>query len=349
VFVKLVQSSCAPYAVAVFARGSFTDWAAKPEYEFKFQGGSVYAMTGTVPAGAQQFKIADNDWTAATNCGGATEGVQVKLATPLGLLCGNDSKNLNFLSPAAGSYSFALDATNVAAPVLVLSKAPPTDKALFVRGGFNDWGNGPAPTAPLAWDGISKYRTVIASLPANTFEFKIADNDWSGPTTCGGAADGSSVTIGQPYALTCSSDSKNVKVTFPTAGSYLFAVDGSDPASLKLTVEQVPFAAALYVRGLGGDWSDATGNRMNYLGGGIYQYKRGLSISEQKFKIADSGWTAGTDCGASSPVAVGTPLTLACQGPGNGDIVFNVPAAGTYTFSLDATSTVAPKLTVSLP
>jgi pullulanase-type alpha-1,6-glucosidase len=345
VFVKEAQASCAPYAVPVFVRGSFTDWAAKPEFELKFAGGSAYATSGPVPAGAQQFKIADNDWKGPTNCGAASDGVQVSLATPLGIVCNDNSKNLNFTSPAAGNYVFALDATNVAAPILTVSAAPPATKQLFVRGGFNDWGNGPAPTAPLAWDGIGKYRAVIADLPAQTFDFKIADNDWTGATNCGGAADGTSVTIGQPYQLTCNNDSKNVKVTFPSAGSYLFAVD----AAFRLTVEKVPFAASLYVRGLNGDWSDAAGNRMSYLGGGIYQYKRGLAISEQKFKIADSGWTAGTDCGASSPATLNTPLTLACQGPGNGDIAFAVPAAGTYTFSLDATNTGAPKLTVSGP
>jgi hypothetical protein len=103
------------------------------------------------------------------------------------------------------------------------------------------------------------------------------------------------------------------------------------------------------MRGLNGDWSDAAGNRMTFLGNGIYQYKRALAISTQDFKIADSGWTAGTDCGAASPLSVGSPLVLACQGPGNGNISFAVPAAGTYTFSLDANNPAAPGLVVSGP
>jgi pullulanase len=349
VFVKPAQASCAPFPVAVFVRGIGGDWSANPARELNFIGGSAYAVNIAVPTGNQSFKIADADWTAATNCGGATVGETVALATPKPIVCNADSRDLGFLPPRAGNYVFALDATNVANPLLTVSSAPPTATQLFVRGGFNDWGNGPAPTAPLAWDGIQTYRAVIENLAASSYNFKIADNGWTGPTNCGGATDGTSVTIGQPYTLTCSADSKDVSVTFPSVGSYLFAVDGSDPASLKVTVEKVPFAAALYVRGLNGDWSDATGNRMTFLGNGIYQHKRTLAISTQDFKIADSGWTAGSDCGAASPLSVGSPLTLACTGPGNGNISFAVPAAGTYTFSLDANNPAAPGLVVSGP
>jgi hypothetical protein len=38
-----------------------------------------------------------------------------------------------------------------------------------------------------------------------------------------------------------------------------------------------------------------------------------LPAGDDDFKIADSGWTAGTDCGASTALALGAPLTLACS------------------------------------
>jgi hypothetical protein len=243
---------------------------------------------------------------------------------------------------------FALDATNVASPVLTITAAPPVPAQLFVRGSFTDWGT----SAPLNWDGIGKYRSeiTIAALPAEASQFKIADASWNA-TNCGATA-GQTLTLGNPYPLTCFTNDggpPNIAFTFPSTGRYLFAVDGTNPAALTLTVEKVPFAAALYVRGLNNDWSDAAGNRMTFLGNGIYQHKRTLAISAQSFKIADSGWTAGTDCGAASPLSVGSPLALACQGPGNGDISFAVPAAGTYTFSLDANNPAAPGLLVSGP
>jgi pullulanase-type alpha-1,6-glucosidase len=348
VFVKLAQSSCAPYPVGLFVRGIGGDWSANPARELSFLGGSAYAVSIPVPAANQSFKIADADWTAATNCGGATVGETVALATPKAIVCNNDSRDLGFVPPRAGNYVFGLDATNLASPVLTITAAPPIPAQLFVRGSFTDWGT----SAPLNWDGIGKYRSeiVIADLPAGASQFKVADASWN-VANCGATA-GQTLTLGNPYPLSCfTSDGgpPNIEFTFPSTGRYLFAVDGTDPAALKLTVEKAPFTAALFMRGLNGDWSDAAGNRMTFLGNGIYQYKRALAISTQDFKIADSGWTAGTDCGAASPLSVGSPLVLACQGPGNGNISFAVPAAGTYTFSLDANNPAAPGLVVSGP
>jgi tetratricopeptide (TPR) repeat protein len=46
---------------------------------------------------------------------------------------------------------------------------------------------------------------------------------------------------------------------------------------------------------------------------------------------------------------VGAGLTLKCTGPGNDNIAITWPATGTYTFTLDATSTASPVLTVTGP
>jgi pullulanase len=350
VFVKNVQTSCSPYGVPIFVRGSFTDWAATPTSEMKYVGGTSYQRTIAVTAGAQQFKVADNDWTGASNCGAAADGLSVPLAKPTVLLCDNNSKNLGFTPPAAGDYTFSLDAANKVNPVLVVGKAAPFGSTtMYVRGGFNDWGNGPAPSAPMTWDGLTKYRAEVLNMPAGAYQFKVADANWTGASNCGAAAGGTSVTLGLPFALTCDNGSQNIGLTLAAAGSYLFAVDGSNPAALQLTVEQMPFAAALYVRGLNTDWSASTPTRMSYLGSGLYKYTVQLAASAQQFKVADAGWTDGTNCGTATPVAVGAPLTLKCVGPGNDNIAFTVPSAGFYDFSMNATSTTAPVLTVSGP
>jgi pullulanase len=223
-----------------------------------------------------------------------------------------------------------------------------------VRGVFNDWGNGPAPTAPLAWDGVSTYRTVIGGLAAGAYGFKIADNDWggttAGATNCGGAVDGTSVTIGTPYALTCTNSSKDMGITFPSAGSYLFAIDWANPAAPQLTVEPLPIEAAVFVRGIGGDWSDGAQNQMSYLGGGFYSLNKAVAATANDFKIASSDW-ATVDCGAGGAggtVTVGTPLALAC-GAGTGNLAITPARAGTYTFRFKRIDGASGELTVTGP
>jgi pullulanase len=201
---------------------------------------------------------------------------------------------------------------------------------------------------------VSTYRTVISGLSAASFEFKVADNDWGGTTggatNCGGATGGTSVTIGTPYALTCANSSQNMGITFPSAGSYLFAVNWSNPASPQLTVEKLPVEAAVFVRGIGGDWSDGAQNQMSYLGGGFYSLNKAVAATANEFKVASSDW-ATVNCGsgaAGDTVTVGTPLALAC-GDGTGNLKLTPAKAGTYTFTFKRIDGASGEVTVSGP
>ncbi len=358
VFRRAAQTSCAPYPRDLFVRGGFNDWgnpSPTEQYKLQFLGGKDYSVSAPIgTAGNYEFKIADAGWTAATNCGAGAAGDTVRFGIPLTLECRNDSGNLKIAAPAAGNYTFALNAADLAMPVLTVTKTAPTSLTLFVRGGFNDWGNGPAPTAPLAWDGVSTYRTLISGLSAATYEFKIADNDWGGTTggatNCGGAVGGTSVTIGTPFALTCADSSQNMGITFPSAGSYLFAINWANPAEPQLTVEPLPIEAAVFVRGIGGDWSDGAQNQMAYLGGGFYSLNKAVAATANDFKIASSDWAA-LDCGAGTAggtVTVGTPLALAC-GAGTGNLSVTPAKAGTYTFRFKRIDGSSGELTVTGP
>ena len=358
VFRRAAQTSCAPYPRDLFVRGGFNDWGnptPSDVYKLQFLGGKAYSVSAPInAAGTYEFKIADAGWTADTNCGAGAAGGGVRLGVPLTLECQANSGNLNMTASVAGNYTFALDATSLLNPVLTVTKSPPTPLTLFVRGGFNDWGNGPAPTAPLAWDGIDTYRALIASVTAGTYEFKVADNDWggttAGATNCGGATGGLAVTLGQPFALTCADSSQNMGVTFPATGSYLFAVNWSNSASPQLTVEPLPVAVPIFVRGIGGDWSDGAQNQMSYLGGGIFSLNKAVAATANDFKIASSDW-ATLDCGAGAAggaVTVGTPLALAC-GAGTGNLSVTPAAAGTYTFKFRRVDATAGELTITGP
>jgi len=356
--VTPAQTSCAPYPRDMYVRGGFNDWGnptPTEQYRLQFLGGTGYSVSAPVsPAGNYEFKIADAGWTASTNCGAGAAGDTIRLGIPLGLECRDGSGNLKLSAPSAGNYTFALDAADIAKPVLTVTKSAPTPLTLFVRGGFNDWGNGPAPTAPLAWDGVSTYRAVISGLAAASFEFKIADNDWGGTTggatNCGGKAGATTVTVGTPFALNCADGSPNMGITFPSAGSYLFAINWVNPAAPQLTVEKLPVETPVFVRGIGGDWTDGAANRMNYLGGGIYALNKGVAAAANEFKIASTDW-ATVNCGAGAAgdtVTIGTTLAVAC-GDGTGNLKLTPAKAGTYTFTYKRISAAAGEVTVTGP
>jgi hypothetical protein len=198
----------------------------------------------------------------------------------------------------------------------------------------------------------SLYRAVInvpAAGPDPDGGFKIADSDWTPGTNCGSST---GLTIGQPLTLACTGPGNdNIAVNWPQTGTYFFALDTTNPAAPVLTVEKTPFDRDLYVRGVGDDWSASDGNRMTYVGNGLYRLRRAAAAGpdDAGFKIADLDWTSGTDCGSSTGLTIGQPLTLACTQPGNDNINVSWPATGIYNFSLDATNATTPQLTVTGP
>jgi pullulanase-type alpha-1,6-glucosidase len=340
VFRRAAQVSCAPFPRDMFVRGSFTDWAASQAYRLNFTGGTAYALTAQVPAGAQLFKVADADWTDGTNCG---VDADLALTVPVTLACSGNTPNIRFNAPSTANYLFSLDAANVAAPMLSVSLAPAYSRDLFVRGLTGDWTANPA--RRLTWDGLGRYQVVIDNLPSGADDFKIADADWTDGTNCGTDID---VTLGTPLTLACTGNTPNIDANFPQAGSYFFALDPAVPTAPQLTVEALPFNVALFLRGLQDDWSDGAANRLAYVGSGVYRIRKSLPAGADDFKIADSGWSDGTNCGTASPVVIGTGLVLGCTG-NTPNIAFTAPSPGTYTFSLDATATAAPVLTVTGP
>ena len=349
VFRRASQTSCAPFSRDIFVRGVGADWAASPANQFQFLGGTLYEVTKTLAAGQDPdgFKIADADWTSGTDCGAEKP---VVFGEPLTLACQSPGNgNINMFVDSPGNYVFRLDAASTTNPALTVRKAPAFPRSVYVRGINEDWGA--TATTLMQQDPASNVYRVVLNAPAgpDNVGFKIADADWTSGTDCGSDTP---VTIGQPLTLACASPGNgNIAVTFPTAGTYLFALDATNPAAPQLTVEKTPFNVALYARGVGADWDASATNRFQYLGSGLYRLRRAAVAGPDAdgFKIADADWTSGTDCGATTALTIGQSLTLACTGPGNGNIAVTWPATGTYTFSLNATNAVTPQLTVTGP
>jgi pullulanase len=336
VFSRTSQKSCAPYPVDMFVRGSFNDWgntaATLPNYKLQFLGGKDYAVSAPIgTAGPQAFKIADANWVAATNCGAASDGATAFLGQPFAMVCNNDSKNINLTAPAAGNYTFSLNAASTTNPTLTVSRTSPSkDQTTFVRGLFGDWGT----SRPMTWDGVSLYTASIASTGTST-QFKIATGDWS-TLNCGGPDGGSdTVTVGQAYTLVCTGNSSNLNIALQNGADYVFVVDAENQAALKLTVESKP--VDVFVRGLNGDWSDGAQNRMNYLGLGTYSLDKAYAAG-YVFKIASSDW-ATVNCGGAADGAtapLGAPFALTC-GDSSKSLGLATSTAGTYRFKYTKT------------
>ena len=350
VFRRAAQTSCAPYPRDIFVRGIGTDWSDSLGNRFEFLGGTQYRVVKSLAAGPDPdgFKIADSAWTSGTDCGATSP---VVFGEPLTLACqapGNG--NIGMTVGVAGDYVFSLDAASTANPTLIVTKSPAYAAPLFVRGVGTDWSDSPANQMQQAADS-NVYRAVINVATAGADAdggFKIASSDWS-TADCGSST---ALTLGEPLTLVCNAAGNgNIAVTWPQTGTYLFALDATNPAAPVLTVEKTPFNVDLFVRGVGTDWSDSATNKLTYLGAGLYRARRPATAGvdpDGGFKIASSDW-ATADCGASTGLTLGEPLTLVCNAAGNGNIAVTWPADGTYTFSLNATNPSAPQLTVTGP
>ncbi len=358
VFVRTApaQTTCSPYPVDMFVRGSFNNWANPPpvNYKLQFLGGTTLAVSAPVgTTGNHEFKIADAGWSPATNCGVGPNGLSdVRLGVPITLTCADGTGNLRMNAPSTGNYTFALNAASTANPVLTVSKTPAFSVPIYVRGVGTDWSDPPTAVQRMtpAAD-ANLYRAVLNVATAGADAdggFKIADAGWTAGTNCGSSTP---LTIGQPLTLACTSPGNdNIGVTWPSTGLYLFALDTTNPAAPQLTVEKVPVNVPVFVRGIGGDWTDAAANQMSYFGGGIWSLNKAVAATANEFKVASSDW-ATVDCGAGAAgdtVTVGTPLAIGCNS-GNGNLKLTPAREGTYTFKYRRDTPTAGEVTVSGP
>ena len=113
-------SPAADFGDRLFVRGSFDSWAdPPPESQLLANLGSrQYEGAVELPAGRQEFKIAAADWSPEFS--NASQDTVVGVPITLGTLPGNNT-NSRISITTAGCYSFALNATSTANPVLTVS------------------------------------------------------------------------------------------------------------------------------------------------------------------------------------------------------------------------------------
>ncbi|MBT8449257.1 MAG: DUF3372 domain-containing protein, partial [Gammaproteobacteria bacterium] len=138
--------------------------------------------------------------------------------------------NLEIAIPEDGTYQFIFDMTNLEPKLRVYNQEFFGATPVFLRGGMNDWGT----VDQVAYNGDGTYSVDIA-MTANTFEFKVASEDWSTVNFGAENADETAVELGVPKGLFTTND--NLVLTITADGTYRFTVIGPDAAAPSVLVE----------------------------------------------------------------------------------------------------------------
>ncbi len=98
------------------------------------------------------------------------------------------------------------------------------DYNYYVRGGMNSWGT----TDKMTSQGNNQY-TVTISLEAQSYGFKVSNNNWDNDCTYGKPDNGSNVVVGTAYTMKDSGSDMNISIS--EAGDYLFTFIKSGTAN----------------------------------------------------------------------------------------------------------------------
>ena len=235
----------------------------------------------------------------------------------------------------AQGTGLAADATTGAPDI------PPYEAStIYVKGEMNGWGAVDAMT--YAGDGIY---SLALQLDAGSYNFKVADANWS-TWTFGGGADGNSVTLGA--AKTLAKPGGDLNVVIPNSATYVFTLDATNKDTPVLTVQELPPYGVGVTVYLKGDMNTPTWSNnapMTYIGGNVYSIEVELDTAKTyEFKFADANW-ADVNYGAQNGAFVlGQSKTLES---GGGNLSLNVTEVGIYRFSVDAMVPTSPVMTIT--
>jgi pullulanase len=213
----------------VFLRGGMNSWGETDV--MTHIGGGIYQGTFTISAATHSFKIASADWSTV-NLGANSADEAITEAEVLTLLSGsNDNFSMEFTE--AGEYTFYVDVSDLAVPTLAIYKAEMyAGTPIFVKGSMNGWGA----VDELNYLGNSSYSVEI-DLDAESYEFKVADADWSDINM--GADNANTVTLDLATRLMQGSQA-NLSLTIAEAGTYIFTVAGPNPQAPTVTITKKP-------------------------------------------------------------------------------------------------------------
>ncbi len=233
----ITVSNAAPFgATEMYVKGTMNEWSNAQAMEY--EGDNIYSSTYSLDATAYEFKVADADWTEATNFGAATGEEALELDVAKSLVFGEGvAQNITLNITRAGNYKFTMDATDPQAPVITVSEELPFGAtAMYVKGTMNEWSN----AQEMVYDGGNLYSSEYM-LEATTYEFKVADADWTEATNFGAATGDEALELDVTKSLVFGEGiAQNITLTIVTEGTYKFTLDATDVMAPTVTVISVP-------------------------------------------------------------------------------------------------------------
>lgn len=120
-----------PFGVAMYVRGSMHDWAdpPPPSAQLVYDGGTTYSQIFHLRAGDHIFKVAPAIWSLPMLNFGAVDGRVLVLGKPVVLeqtawKNGGVGADVHLSAPSDGDYRFSVDAANVLAPQVTVTRLP---------------------------------------------------------------------------------------------------------------------------------------------------------------------------------------------------------------------------------
>ena len=111
----------------MYLRGVFNWWEATEPFKFKVIDDNTLVVEVELIADGQpyDFKVADDAWSPAFNCGLPFASPAMSLKEEVELYCYSDSLNLQFTPSETAVYSFELDTSNNRYPSLTIRSLAP--------------------------------------------------------------------------------------------------------------------------------------------------------------------------------------------------------------------------------
>ena len=260
-----------------------------------------------------------------------------------------------------GSVAVGVGAVDVASKCVTVFDPETTD--LLLKGAFNGWGSADDvnfEASQLEYVGDGQYRVnylynseceVVEAVEAtetteavegedciDSFDFKVADLDWSEPASFGSIKGGDQSAVGSTITMTVGSGvGQNMKVDMEKDKLYQFLVNASNPEAVELTINEVPVNAFPML---------TIGTQtvaLDYSSDGNYDVRLTLEAGSHSFTIADesTGFSVGA-VGTDNVVTESTPLALEDDG---GALSFTSDAAE-YDFVLNMSDPAAPTIEI---
>ncbi len=331
------------YNKVMYVKGSMNDWSNSDS--LTYLGDNQYSVQLSLAAAEYEFKIADANWSETTNFGAAEGDETLALEQTKTLVFGEGiAQNIKLTIETAGTYTFELDATTPDSPILhVVNAVPFGSHTLYLKGSMNGWSS----EEGFDFTYADNHYQLAVSLEAGSHEFKIADPDWSDGAIIGAVEGDGPLVVGEARTLTLPGDNLVLEVTETTL--FKFDLDATDKSAPILTVsEYAPYSArTLYLKGSMNSWS--TDENYAFTSTGTqFNLETNLTAGSYEFKIASDGWEDDSTLGAVAGdgaliLAEARILTL----PGDGNLILDITSDNDYVFSLDASQSDSPVLTVT--